>query len=569
MFRLLQNRLGHYLLLIAVSAALFLPGLGAPSLWDIDEGNNAECAQEMLNADNWIVPTFNYELRTDKPAMLYWLQMAAYRQIGINEFAARLPSALASILAVLLTYELGRRLYGRCTGILAGMILASAPAFCASAHFANPDALLNLFTLMTFAIFWRGYIREGSSWFALAGITTGLAMLTKGPVGLVLPAAAIGLFLCWSGQLNRLRDRRLLWGLLTFLLVMGPWYGWVGNDTRWEFLKGFFLKHNLDRFRTPMEGHGGPFFYYIAALFVGLLFWACFLGPALWSAYLEIRKQRPDDLEKNSEIKGRWLRSWGNRFGNLNPSLRFLVCWIGVYIIFFSCSRTKLPNYILPAYPAIALFLAHFLNQWRRGEVEIPGWVLQVSFLLIGVIGVLITVGLIMAGGWLGGATLLRGRHLPGLESWAFLGLVAPFGATAVYWCTRLQRRNMAIGFLTGTPVLFAGLLAVGPVCAVDVYKAPRPLAAIVREQRTDPEIRIATYRFFQPSLVFYCGREVIQLSDEYQAINFLNSPLPVYLFVPAEVWNDLRAKVQRPYGLLGRHRDLYRNWDVVLITNQ
>src|SRR5260370_39451291 len=228
MFRLLQNRLGHYLLLIAVSAVLFLPGLGAPSLWDIDEGNNAECAQEMLNADNCMVPTCNFQLRTDRPAMLYWLQMAAYRQFGINEFAARLPSALASILAVLITYELGRRLYGRCTGALAGMILASALAFCASAHFANPDALLNLFTLMTFVIFWRGYIREGGSWFALAGISTGLAMLTKGPVGLVLPASVIGLFLCWSGQLSRLCDRRLLWGLLTFLLVLGPCDGWVG-----------------------------------------------------------------------------------------------------------------------------------------------------------------------------------------------------------------------------------------------------------------------------------------------------------------------------------------------------
>src|SRR5256885_1013055 len=97
MFRFLHNRFGHYTLLLAVSSALFLPGLGSPSLWDIDEGNNAECAKEMLGADNWIVPTFNYKLRTDKPAMLYWLQMLAYRQFGINEFSARLPSALASM----------------------------------------------------------------------------------------------------------------------------------------------------------------------------------------------------------------------------------------------------------------------------------------------------------------------------------------------------------------------------------------------------------------------------------------------------------------------------------------
>ncbi|MFL5241192.1 MAG: ArnT family glycosyltransferase, partial [Gemmataceae bacterium] len=242
-------------------------------------------------------------MRTDKPAMLYWLQMAAYLHFGINEFAARLPSAVASILAVLLTYELGRRLYGRSTGVIAGSILASAPAFCAAAHFANPDALLNLFTLLTFAIFWRGYIRNGSGWFALAGISTGLAMLTKGPVGLVLPAAVIGLFLYWSGQLNRLCDRRLLWGCLTFLVVSGPWYGWVGNDTRWEFLKGFFLKHNLDRFRAPMEGHSGPFFYYLAVLLAGFLFWACFFGPALWCACLELRQQRPGQPENETESR--------------------------------------------------------------------------------------------------------------------------------------------------------------------------------------------------------------------------------------------------------------------------
>src|SRR5258708_35786698 len=114
----------------------------------------------MLNAGNWTVPTFNYELRPDKPAMLYWLQMAAYRQFGINEFAARLPSAVASILTVLLTYELGRRLYGRCTGVIAGSVLAISPAFCAAAHFAYPDVLLSLFTLFTMSIICRVCIRE-------------------------------------------------------------------------------------------------------------------------------------------------------------------------------------------------------------------------------------------------------------------------------------------------------------------------------------------------------------------------------------------------------------------------
>src|SRR6266404_6318191 len=100
MFRLLYTRGGHHLSLFLLAVALYFPWLGAPSLWDIDEGNNAEAAREMLESENWVVPTFNYDLRVDKPALLYWLQMAAYKLHGVNEFSARLPSALAAFAAV-------------------------------------------------------------------------------------------------------------------------------------------------------------------------------------------------------------------------------------------------------------------------------------------------------------------------------------------------------------------------------------------------------------------------------------------------------------------------------------
>src|SRR3954468_14060947 len=112
MFRRLDCRAGHHCLLALVWAAVCLPNLGAPSLWDIDEGNNAECAYEMAQSGNYVVPTFNSRLRTDKPVLLYWLQAAAYEAVGVNEFAARLPSALATLAAVLATYELGRRMFG-------------------------------------------------------------------------------------------------------------------------------------------------------------------------------------------------------------------------------------------------------------------------------------------------------------------------------------------------------------------------------------------------------------------------------------------------------------------------
>jgi hypothetical protein len=110
MFRAVGLQVGPRVVLLAVAGALVLPNLGVPSLWDIDEGNNSEAAREMLESGNWVVPTFNFALRVDKPALLYWLQMSAYGWLGVGELAARLPSALAALVTVWLTYELVQQL---------------------------------------------------------------------------------------------------------------------------------------------------------------------------------------------------------------------------------------------------------------------------------------------------------------------------------------------------------------------------------------------------------------------------------------------------------------------------
>src|SRR6476661_7956948 len=150
----MRERVRDYAVLLAVSAALTLPNLGGPSLWDVDEGVNAQAAREMRDADTWVIPTFNYELRTAKPVMLYWLQRASYAAFGVSEWSARLPSVLVAWLTVLLTYELARRMFGRATGLLAGIVLASAFEFCMLAHAATPDATLLLFTVLTYYLFW-------------------------------------------------------------------------------------------------------------------------------------------------------------------------------------------------------------------------------------------------------------------------------------------------------------------------------------------------------------------------------------------------------------------------------
>ncbi len=564
MLQRFNHRFGHYALLLAAASLVCLVNLGTPSLWDIDEGNNAEAAREMLVSGDWLVPTFNFQLRSDKPALLYWLQIGAYRLFGVNEFAARLPSALASILTVLLTYELGRRLFRAATGLLAGLVLASSALFCAAAHFANPDALLLTLTTLTCFIFWTGFTRGGRAWFVPAGISAGLAVLAKGPVGLALPLAVTVGFLLWSRQLGRLWDRRLAWGMAAFVLVAAPWYVWVGVETRFVFLRDFFLIHNTGRFQATMEGHGGPVYYYLVCLVLGFAPWSIFLLPTIWSAWgrpaREDGRVIPSANPTAAESPG--------RVDAMPPAYRFLWCWILTYLLFFSLSATKLPNYILPVYPPLALLTARFLDRWRCRTITVPDWLLRACLVCLGMIGLATAVGLALAGGLID-APFLRGRKLPGLDDWAVLGVVPIVGAAAAWWCVRRQQRSQLIAALSLTAILFIGTLAAWGAVAVDRYKAAKVLAGALRAHQTEAEVRIGCYRYYQPSIVFYAHRLVYRFTEEAEALEFLRYPIPVYLFVPADVWQAWPEQVTGTCRVLGRHMDLYLGREVVLVTNR
>jgi 4-amino-4-deoxy-L-arabinose transferase-like glycosyltransferase len=546
MFQTVHRRPGHYALLLLVWAALCLPNLGAPSLWDVDEGNNAGCSLEMRESGNWIVPTFNYRLREDKPPLLYWLQIAAYAVFGVNEFAARLPSALAALATVLGTYELGRAMFGKAVGLLAGVVLVTAVAFCGAAHFANPDGLLNACALFTFYFFYRDYPHGGRNWFLLTGITSGVAVLAKGPVGLVLPVAVHGLFLLWERQLRRLIDWRLLPAVLAFLVVAAPWYVWVGLETKGQWLFGFWSKHNQGRFLASMENHSGPVFYYLVVVIAGLAPWSVFLALTAWYS-----RRGPRTAE-----------------GEPPSSIRFLVCWIAVYFVFFTAARTKLPNYVLPLYPAVALLLARFLVHWQRGLVQPPAWLLQVSLGCMALMGAGVTLGLLIAGGVLP-LSSVKGRSLPGLGAWSGLGGVLVLGAVVGRLCLRRQARAGVVGAVATSAVLFTGAAAVWGIGAVEGSKAPRRLVQALPADQTRREVRVAAYGYFQPSLVFYCQREVLLLDAEPQVLDFLRTPLPCYLFVAAEQWEALEPKVIGPHRILGRRYDLYDGHDVIVVANE
>jgi 4-amino-4-deoxy-L-arabinose transferase-like glycosyltransferase len=548
MFRRFDGRVGHYALLVLTGASLFLINLGGPSLWDLDEGRNATAALGMLESEDYVVPRFNGQLRVDKPALLYWGQVAAYRLFGVNEFAARLPSALAALLTLLLTYELGRRLFSAATGLLAGMILASATMFCVSAHFANPDALLVAATVLTLGLFWVGFSRSGRIWFVPVGAAAGLAVLAKGPVGVVLPGLVIFLFLIGSRRLRLLLDLRLLGGVLAFAAVALPWYILVGVETRGEFLREFLWKHNIDRALDPMENHFGPPYYYVIALALGFVPWSAFFGPALY--YAVGRGARAD-------AEGEPL------------AYRFLWSWFAVYFVCFSLAATKLPGYILPLYPPTALLTARFLDRWRSGVVTPPCWVLVSTLAVLALVGFGTSFGMLATSGRIP-LPPLRGREVPEVELFALLGVIPILGAAVALWNLRRGRLNAFVVAVALSAVVFLGGLAAVGGAAINAYKAPRPLVELARALNRTEDIRIGAFQMEHlPSLNFYCQRDIDHQPSAAAAAEFLRTKLPVFLFLPATAWQEVERTVRVPYRVLGRHPDLYRRGEVVVVTNR
>lgn len=566
MFSKLDSRGGHYLLLLTVTAALTLPNLGGHSLWDIDEGLNAEAAREMLARGDWITPTFNGEPRTAKPALLYWLQMLSYLALGVNELAARLPSALAAWASVLLTYELARRMFDPHTGLLAGLVLSSSVEFSLLAHAATQDSVLLACTMFTFYAFWRGAADGGRTWFVPTGITAGLAVLAKGPVGLLLPAMIIGLFFVWNAQWRRLADRRLAAGAIAFTLVALPWYVAVSVATQGGFIREFWWKHNVHRFLQPMQNHSGPLYYHAAGLLVFFAPWCIFLGPTLWYALRESRARVP----------GRTLLPIAPRQDSIEPeatlpgveAYRLLVCWFAAYFVFFSIAATKLPNYVLPLYPALAILTARMLVRWRAGRIQPAAWVVAMSGVGLVLVGMVSSLGLFVAAGSL---RLPFGKplQLAGLEDWAWLGLVPVAGAAAAMVCYSLDARGGAIASVTAAAAAFVGGMAAGPPVALDAHKAPRALVTAAGLARDDAEARAASFGWFQPTLVFYARREVQRLHHQKGVQAFLAQPWPAYLFAPASLWEQIAPHIRTPHAEVARHYDFYRRTEVVVVRNQ
>jgi len=463
------------LILIILSAALFFVALEKASLWDIDEPNNAECSREMLERHDFIVPTFNYELRGDKPVLIYWFMQLSYRIFGINEFSARFFSPIFGIASVLLVYLFGCQIFNFETGLWASLILITTLLFNVSVRIATPDAMLIFFINLAIFSFYLGYSKDKPFYFYLFYIAMALAVLTKGPMGVVLPLGTVFFFILIKRQIGILREMRIKEGIIIFLILVLPWYTLVSIKTDGKFFSEFIIKHNIYRYLHTMQGHKGPFFYYLLVLPFGLFPWG---GILPFLPFYSYKKMKDAHL--------------------------FLWIWIILFTVFFSFARTKLPTYINPIFPGLSLLLAHYICD---GRIE-KKWPLNIFLGFNGLFGLLLLLA--------GGAALAH--FYPRLCWISLIGFLPILGwlLGLIFYNRGWLRASLMMQFLVGYLLIF--FLVNWAVPAVDKYKPTKPFALMIRKDIKSHE-PIICHKYFQPSLVFYTQRKIEKIDNISQLI--------------------------------------------------
>ncbi len=414
--------LRDHVLLGLLCGLLFFPFLGSSVLWDFDEGYFASIAKEMYEKGEWIVPTFSERELGDKPILIFWGMILSFSIFGVSEFAVRFPTALYGTATVFLTYHLARRLFQATSknsaeepgpvvpvrpnevALRSAFILATMLLFVVETRGTTCDGAMICWIVAALTVYvfgCRGFRKDFvetpcesfkeriAPWFpdrwivvVLMNACFGMAVLAKGPAMFVMGTAVLGLFLLVKAFPGRIRRNPLTWivaflkicwqmrpltAVFTVLLVAGPWFLAVGWKTDWEWTNMFFVEHHYQRSVEATRGHTGfglsLLFYPITSLF-GIFPWSVFLVPWLLDLFRRLRR--------GSEPKNAYC---------------FVVCWIVLYFGFFSLVSTKLPHYVVPAYPALAITLGAYLVHWRQGN-DLVG-----RFWTPAVIGTLILVG--------------------------------------------------------------------------------------------------------------------------------------------------------------------------------
>ena len=333
-----------YLLLIIISGFLFLIGNNLAAITDTAESNYALTAKEMVLSGDWMSPQIYGRYWYDKPIFYYWELSASFAALGFNEFAARLPSVILGTLSVLYTYWFASRIYGRKIGWLSAIILMTSFEFWLLSKTVITDATLFLFMSMSVSSFYLGYT-ESRKYYYLCYIFAAFAVLTKGPIGLLLPGFSALVFLLWRRDIKEMLHVHLVSGLALFLIVCAPWYAYMVQQHGTDFLLNFFGVHNFLRATMAEHQNTNHWWFYIMMYFVGFMPWSFITIPTLF------RKWKRHELS----------------FKRADAITQFLLIWAFSVLLVFQIIATKYTTYTFPSIFAFAILSAKILDEYTVG----------------------------------------------------------------------------------------------------------------------------------------------------------------------------------------------------------
>lgn len=508
-------------------------GLGSVALIDPDEGRNAAVGAAMAASGNWVVPHYNALPYLDKPVVLFATIAASTVLLGRTELAARLPSLLFTLATAFLLLAFGHRLFDLETGVLAAVVLLSCPLVFAFARIVIFDAVMMFWVTASLVGLYLALEEDSAAGAVAAWAGAGVAVLTKGPVGLVLPLL-VGLAHSWAVA-RPLRRTRPVLGVLVFAAVVAPWFATV-TAAHPEFPHYAFVRETFERVATDSMRRTGPPYYFVAVLVLGALPW---IGVPLAA---------PQELR-------RWWRQ--RRRGT--ASLAYLMLCVLVPLAFFTLSQSKRAGYILPVFPALALAIAHLV-------VSAPGALrhaLTAAAVLAAALGLAGLAGAGLIGARIDPAYVELVRVVPGAARACGAGLCAT--ALLALWARHARRIGPAVAALTAFVLVPA--VAGGPIlAAVAEHRSTRALATAIRAAQGEASDagEVVAIAILPPSLPFYLDRDVMVTTDDGSAVrsNYVeeyvdrlrkrhDSPLR-----PQGWWRDAARSCRRPTVFVVRTTD-------------
>jgi 4-amino-4-deoxy-L-arabinose transferase-like glycosyltransferase len=493
--------------LLVFASAVYFVALGNSGIWDANEAFYVETPREMIEANDYVNPTFNYEPRFNKPVLSYWIVAGFYNVFGVSVGVQRFAIALGAMILLACAYVIARAIAGPAAGLWAVVGLAAAPRLVMFARRIFIDIWISAFLALTLTFFALSerHPERRRRYLVLMYVSIGLGVLTKGPVAIALPALAFALYLAVRGELRRITGMMLPLGIVIVAVIVVPWYAALYREHGWTYIQSFLISENVERFTqgVGVRQSRGPWFY-LPVVLSDSFPWSVFLFAAAAMAWKE-----------RSRIQ------------------TLLWCWIGAIVVFFSLSAGKQDLYIFPIVPAVAALGGVAIE---RGLAQ-RGWTGWVT-------GTLAAIGALLA---IAGAAVLflfetAGRTYA-LDSAALVGGLALAGGV-VALVLGLKRRPAAAGLtLLGAIVAMNWAFVLRVLPEFERYK-PVPAFSRTLQDRLAPGDEVAHYQVALPSMVFYLRRHVEQYFEEAPFVAAMQSGRRVYAVLSAEDYTALAPQI-------------------------